>query len=41
MKALTIYANLNPKSFCNAVMEQFTKGLKDAGHTFKKYALLA
>jgi NAD(P)H dehydrogenase (quinone) len=32
MKVLTIYANPNPRSFCHAIMEQFTQGLKDAGH---------
>jgi len=33
MKILTIYANPNPKSFCHAVLEQFTQGLEEAGHT--------
>ena len=33
MKILTIYAHPNPKSFCHAVLEQFTKGLTDAGHS--------
>jgi NAD(P)H dehydrogenase (quinone) len=33
MKVLTIYAHPNPKSFCHAVLEQFTNGLKDAGHS--------
>ena len=32
MKVLTVYANPNPRSFCHAILEQFTKGLKDAGH---------
>jgi NAD(P)H dehydrogenase (quinone) len=32
MKVLTVYANPNPKSFCHALLEQFTQGLKDAGH---------
>ncbi|HTY59280.1 MAG TPA: NAD(P)H-dependent oxidoreductase [Bacteroidota bacterium] len=32
MRILTVYAHPNPKSFCHAVLEQFTKGLKDAGH---------
>jgi len=32
MKVLTIYANPNPKSFCHAILEQFTRGLEDAGH---------
>lgn len=33
MKVLTIYAHHNPHSFCHAVLEQFSAGLKDAGHT--------
>jgi len=33
MKVLTIYAHPNPKSFCHAVLEQFSKGLADAGHS--------
>ncbi|RPI86841.1 MAG: flavodoxin family protein [Chloroflexi bacterium] len=33
MNVLTVYANPSPKSFCHAVLEQFTQGLKDAGHT--------
>lgn len=33
MKVLTIYANPNPRSFCHAVLERFTQGLADAGHT--------
>src|SRR5512147_1763165 len=33
MKVLTVYANPNPKSFCHAILEQFTRGLADAGHT--------
>jgi NAD(P)H dehydrogenase (quinone) len=32
MKVLTVYANPNPKSFCHAVLEQFDRGLRDAGH---------
>ncbi len=35
MKVLTVYAHPNPKSFCHAVLEQFTLGLQDAGHTFE------
>jgi NAD(P)H dehydrogenase (quinone) len=27
-----VYAHPNPKSFCHAVLEEFTKGLTDAGH---------
>ena len=33
MKILTIYAHPNPKSFCHAVLQQFTRGLADAGHS--------
>ena len=33
MKVLTVYANPNPRSFCHAVLEEFTQGLSDAGHT--------
>lgn len=32
MKVLTVIAHPNPKSFCHAVLQQFTAGLKDAGH---------
>jgi NAD(P)H dehydrogenase (quinone) len=32
MNVLTVYANPNPRSFCHAVLEQFTKGLEEAGH---------
>lgn len=33
MRVLTVYAHPSPKSFCHAILEQFTQGLKDAGHT--------
>jgi NAD(P)H dehydrogenase (quinone) len=33
MKVLTVYAHYNPRSFCHAVLERFTAGLRDAGHT--------
>ena len=33
MRVLTVYANPNPRSFCHAILEQFSQGLKDAGHT--------
>jgi NAD(P)H dehydrogenase (quinone) len=33
MKVLTVYANPNPRSFCHAVLERFSQGLHDAGHT--------
>ena len=33
MKVLTVYADENPRSFCHGVLERFTAGLTDAGHT--------
>jgi NAD(P)H dehydrogenase (quinone) len=33
MKVLTIYAHPSHKSFCQAVLDRFTSGLSDAGHT--------
>jgi NAD(P)H dehydrogenase (quinone) len=33
MRVLTIYAHHNPRSFCHALLERFTEGLHDAGHT--------
>lgn len=33
MKVLTVYAHPNPRSFCHAILERFTQGLRDAGHT--------
>ena len=41
MNILTVYAHPNPKSFCHAILQQFTKGLEDAGHTFKVVDLSA
>jgi NAD(P)H dehydrogenase (quinone) len=41
MEILTVYAHPNPKSFCNAVLQQFTRGLKDAGHTCEVVDLYA
>lgn len=32
MRVLTVYAHPNPRSFCHALLEQFTQGLTDAGH---------
>lgn len=32
MRVLTIYAHHNPQSFCHAVLERFSAGLRDAGH---------
>lgn len=33
MRVLTVYANPNPRSFCHAILEQFSQGLRDAGHS--------
>jgi NAD(P)H dehydrogenase (quinone) len=33
MKVLTVYAHPDPKSFCHAVLQQFCRGLEDAGHS--------
>ena len=33
MHVLTIYAHSNPKSFCHAVLDEFTAGLREAGHS--------
>ena len=33
MKVLTVYAHHDPGSFCHGVLERFTSGLRDAGHT--------
>lgn len=41
MKVLTVYAHPDPKSFCHAVLQQFTRGLEDAGHTSEVVDLYA
>ena len=33
MKVLTICAHHNPRSLCHAVLDRFSAGLRDAGHT--------
>lgn len=35
MRVLVICAHPNPESFNHAILEQFTKGLTDGGHTFE------
>ncbi|MHA2406566.1 MAG: NAD(P)H-dependent oxidoreductase, partial [Candidatus Hermodarchaeia archaeon] len=35
MRVLVVFGHPNPKSFNNAVLESFTKGLKDGGHTYE------
>ena len=32
MRVLTVYAHPSSKSFCHAVLEEFTAGLREAGH---------
>jgi len=41
MRVLTVYAHPNPKSFCHAVLREFTRGLQDAGHTSEVVDLYA
>jgi NAD(P)H dehydrogenase (quinone) len=41
MRVLTVYAHPNPKSFCHAILEQFTKGLEDGGHVSEVVDLYA
>ncbi len=33
MKVLTVIANPSPKSFCHALLDRFSKGLEEGGHT--------
>lgn len=33
MKVLIIYAHHDPRSFCHAILERFSAGLRDAGHS--------
>jgi NAD(P)H dehydrogenase (quinone) len=33
MNVLTVFAHSGSKSFCHAVLDRFTTGLRDAGHT--------
>ncbi len=41
MRVLVVYAHYNPESFCHAVLEQVTKGLRDGGHTYEVVDLYA
>ncbi len=41
MRILTVYAHPDPSSFCHAVLQEFTKGLVDAGHTSEVLDLYA
>ncbi len=41
MRVLTVYAHPQPKSFCHAILERFTTGLEDAGHSSEVVDLYA
>ncbi len=41
MKVMTVIANPSPKSFCHAILERFSRGLADAGHTTEVVDLYA
>jgi NAD(P)H dehydrogenase (quinone) len=41
MNVLTVYAHPNPRSFCHALLEEFTTGLADAGHSTEVVDLYA
>ena len=41
MRVLTVYAHQDPKSFCHAVLEEFTRGLEEAGHASEVVDLYA
>ncbi len=41
MRILTVFAHPNRKSFCHAILDKFTNGLKDAGHTCEVVNLYA
>jgi NAD(P)H dehydrogenase (quinone) len=41
MRVLTVYAHPNPKSFCHAILQEFTRGLEAAGHASEVVDLYA
>jgi NAD(P)H dehydrogenase (quinone) len=41
MNVLTVYAHPNPKSLCHAILQEFTRGLQDAGHASEVVDLYA
>ena len=41
MKVLIVFAHPNPKSFCRAILGQFSRGLEDAGHASEVVDLYA
>lgn len=41
MRVLTVYAHPDPRSFCHAVLDDFTAGLHEAGHAVEVVDLSA
>ncbi len=41
MRVLIVYANQSPTSFCHAILQQFARGLVDAGHEYDVLDLYA
>lgn len=41
MHVLTVFAHSNPRSFCGAILDRFTAGLVEAGHTNERVDLYA
>lgn len=41
MHVLTVYSHPNPRSFCHAVLDEFTAGLREAGHSTEVVDLYA
>ena len=41
VRVLVIYAHHNPRSLCHAILQRFTEGLQDAGHTSEVVDLYA
>jgi len=41
MKILIVYAQPSHKSFCHAILRQFTQGPEEAGHTYEVVDLYA
>lgn len=41
MRVLTVYAHPNPRSFCHAILQQFTTGLEEAGNVSEVVDLYA
>jgi len=41
MRVLVVYAHQSPTSFCHAVLDDFARGLVDAGHDYELVDLYA